>query len=147
MKNGFKRAFIDTALFIYLLEEQADFSDLTESFLNFCYANQVSLVTSIITHLEFCVKPYREQRLDVIDDYNSVIDDADTFVTSLTLLECDRAARLRAKYTGLKSFDALQIALAIKEGCDLFACNDKRLKSIKDIEILTLDALEDFGIS
>ncbi len=58
MKNGFKRAFIDTALFIYLLEEQADFSDLTESFLNFCYANQVSLVTSIITHLEFCVKPY-----------------------------------------------------------------------------------------
>ncbi len=86
-------------------------------------------------------------RLDVIDDYNSIIDDADIFVTSLTLLECDRAARLRAKYTGLKSFDALQIALAIKEGCDLFACNDKRLKSIKDIEILTLDALEDFGIS
>jgi len=146
MKNDFKRAFIDTALFIYLLEEQPDFSDLTEDFLNFCYANDVSLVTSIITHLEFCVKPYRERRLDLIDDYNNIIADADIFVTTLTLVDCDHAARLRAKYKGLKAFDALQIALAIKERCDIFACNDKRLKSVKDIDILTLDKLEDFGI-
>ncbi len=147
MKNDFRRAFIDTALFIYLLEEQPNFSDRAEDFLNFCYVNKVSLVTSIITYLEFCVKPYREQRLDLIDDYHGLINDADIFVTTLTLLDCDQAARLRAKYNGLKAFDALQIALAIKEGCEVFACNDKRLKIVKEIEVLTLDELGNLSIT
>lgn len=141
MKNDFKSTFIDTALFIYLLEEQPDFSDLTEHFLNFCYANNIRLVTSIITYLEFCVRPYREQRLDLIDDYNELIKDTGFFVTTVTLLDCDQAARLRANYKRLRAFDALQIALALKEGCEVFACNDKRLKAVNEIEVLTLDEL------
>lgn len=141
MKNDFKRAFIDTALLIYLLEEQPDFSDQAEAFLTRCYITEISLVTSIITYLEFCVNPYREQRLDLIDDYQNLIREASIFVTSVMLLDCDRAARLRAKYSGLKAFDALQIALAIKEGCEVFACNDKRLKIVTEIHVMTLDEL------
>lgn len=139
MKNDFKRAFIDTALFIYLLEEQPEFSDVAEDFLNTCYLDGVRFVTSIITYLEFCVKPYREQRLDLIEDYQNLIREADVLVSTLTLLDCDRAARLRAKYPGVKAFDALQLALAIKEGCDVFACHDKRLKVVNEIEVMTLN--------
>ncbi len=147
MKNDFKNAFIDTALFIYLLEEQPDFTDLSEHFLNVCYARNVRLVTSILTYLEFSVKPYREERTDLIDDYNSLLGDAHFFVTTVTLPDCDQAARLRAKYKSLKAFDALQIACALKEGCDVFACNDKRLKMVGEIDILILDDVRSLEIS
>lgn len=146
MKNDCKSAFIDTALFIYLLEEQGDFTDLSEFFLRVCYARNVRLVTSILTYLEFSVKPYREERHDLIDDYNSLLSEANFFVTTVTLPDCDQAARLRAKYSSLKAFDALQIACALKEGCDVFACNDKRLKRVEEIDILILDDVKNLEI-
>lgn len=141
MKTDFKRAFVDTALFIYLLEDQPAFAEATERFLNFCHVRQVELVTSILTYLEFCVKPYREHRLDLIQKYQEMIHASGFLVSTVTLPDCDQAAKLRAQYPGLKAFDALQIALALKEGCTIFACNDKRLKSVKEIEVLTLDEL------
>lgn len=73
MKTAFKSAFVDTALFIYLLEDQPVFAESTERFLNFCHTNQVNLVTSILTYLEFCVKPYREHRLDLVQKYHEMI--------------------------------------------------------------------------
>lgn len=92
MKTAFKSVFVDTALFIYL------------RFLNFCHTNQVNLVTSILTYSEFCVKPYREHRLDLIQKYQEMIH-----------------------------------ASAIKEHCEIFACNDKRLKIVTEIQVMTLD--------
>jgi len=139
MKNAFNTAFIDTALFIYLLEAHPNFADPTERFLTNCYARQVRLVTSVITHLEFSVKPYKEGRLDVIDDFRALLRDAAFVVASVSLPDCDVAARLRATYEGLKAFDALQIAVAIKEGCEVFVCHDKRLKNVNALNIMTLD--------
>ena len=141
MKTAFKSAFVDTALFIYLLEDQPAFAESTERFLNFCYTNQINLVTSILTYSEFCVKPYREHQLDLIHKYNEMIHLSGFLVSTVTLLDCDQAAKLRAKYPGLKAFDALQIALALKEKCEIFACNDKRLKTVNEIQVMTLDEL------
>ena len=139
MKNAFKTAFIDTALFIYLLEAHPNFADPTERFLASCYARKVRLVTSVITHLEFSVKPYKDGRLDVIDDFQALLKDAAFVVATVGLPDCDVAARLRATHEGLKAFDALQIAVAMKERCEVFVCNDKRLKNIHEIDIMTLD--------
>lgn len=49
------------------------------------------------------------------------------------------AARIRCMNTSLKSFDALQIAAAIEEGCDVFYTNDKLLRKVQgvDLEIRT----------
>lgn len=43
--------------------------------------------------------------------------------------------------TSLKSFDAIQLAAALEEGCDAFYTNDKRLKNVQgvDLEIRTLN--------
>jgi len=140
MTTDFKSTFVDTALFIYLSENNIDFADLSENFFNFCINKNIILKTSIITHLEFCVKPYRENKLEFIQKFEAFIEKAKIQVNQvITKNDCDLASKLRAKYIGLKNFDALQIAIAIKEKTDIFMTNDKKLKNITEISVFTID--------
>ena len=59
--------------------------------------------------------------------------DADIFIVPLTKEIANFAAQLRAKYFGLKSMDALQLASAIQNKCDIFLTNDKQLKQVTEI--------------
>jgi len=38
--------------------------------------------------------------------------------------------------------DAFQIAVAIREGCEAFLTNDRRLTRVTDLRVLVLDDLE-----
>ena len=53
----------------------------------------------------------------------------------------ETAARLRAKYDGVKLGDALQLAASIDCGCDEFFTNDKRLKQVTEANIVYLGDL------
>jgi predicted nucleic acid-binding protein len=141
MMTDFKKVFIDTALFIYLIEKHIEFGEISKNFFNFCGNNDKIIFTSTITHLEFSVKPYRENKLDLIDTFRKMISETGILISDVLQNDCDLAAQLRAKYISLKNFDALQIAIAIKENCDIFMCNDKKIKIISEIPIYTLDNL------
>ncbi len=60
----------------------------------------------------------------------------------MDLAVAKRASKLRAKYTFLKGFDAIQIAIAIENNCDAFLTNDKQLKKIREIKIVVLEDLK-----
>jgi predicted nucleic acid-binding protein len=51
------------------------------------------------------------------------------------------AADLRARYN-LRTPDALQLATAIKAGCDAFLTNDATLKKVTELKILVLSELQ-----
>ena len=51
-----------------------------------------------------------------------------------------KAAELRVSY-GIKLPDALQIAVALIAGCDVFLTNDDRLKRVTDLQILVIEEL------
>ena len=51
------------------------------------------------------------------------------------------AAKIRAKYSGIKTPDSLQLASAIESGCSLFLTNDKQLRQVEEIKILLVDDL------
>lgn len=62
---------------------------------------------------------------------------------NLTLIEistniAENAGVLRGKYSYLRTIDAIQLAAAIQNGIDAFLTNDKKLKSIKEINVLVL---------
>ena len=38
--------------------------------------------------------------------------------------------------------DALQLATAIETGCDMFYTNDRKLKQIDEINVITVDELQ-----
>ena len=51
------------------------------------------------------------------------------------------AAQIRAKYSGIKAMDALQLASAIISGCDVFLTNDKQLRQVAEIPVLLVEDL------
>jgi len=60
------KKFIDTAPFIYLIESHPDFADKVINLISESTINGDSLITSVITLMEFGVKPERGGRQDVI---------------------------------------------------------------------------------
>ena len=74
-------------------------------------------------------------------DFETFIFDANITISSLTKDVSKYAAQIRAKYSGIKSMDALQLASAIVSGCDLFLTNDKQLRQVEEIPVLLVDDL------
>ena len=135
----FKRVFVDTSLFIYLLEDNKEYGDKVAHFIKYCATSEISLSTSTVTYMEFCVKPYELARHDVIRIFETLLTELDFQLQEVTLPVADTAARLRSQYQGLRSMDALQISAAIHCRCDKFITNDRRLKQISEIEIMLID--------
>jgi len=48
------------------------------------------------------------------------------------------AGKLRGKYPALRAMDAIQLAVALDVGTDAFITNDRRLKSVTEIEVIIL---------
>lgn len=65
-----KKAFVDTAPFIYLIEkneQNPQYFDKVKKFFDDCYNNDVDFVTSVITMEEYMVFPYRIHSKEYID--------------------------------------------------------------------------------
>ena len=133
--------FIDTAPFIYMLEDNEQYSDKVRALVNEYYESDTPLFTSPLTYTEYCVVPYRSGNLQKIADFEAFISDAGISLVPLTTQIAKYAARLRSLYAGLKSMDALQLSSAIVSGCDVFLTNDKQLRQVEEIQVLLVDDL------
>jgi predicted nucleic acid-binding protein len=130
---------LDTAVFIYFIEEHPDYLPLVEPVLAGMDAGRWKGVTSTLTLLETLVVPYRAGNLQLADRYESLLASA----RGLRLVELDRpllrvAAQLRARYR-LRTPDALQLTAALTTECTAFMTNDRRLPEIAGLRILDLD--------
>lgn len=137
--TGFKKVFIDTAPFIYYLERSEQHFDKMRKFFRECCEYNVDIVTSAVTYEEYLVYPYRENRPELIDNFENFISGMDIQILSIDKEIAKQAAILRGRYQHFKAMDALQIASAIRSGCDLFLTNDKQLRQETEVACLTLD--------
>lgn len=135
------KIFIDTAPFIYMLEDNAQYSLRVRNVVSRYFAANVPLITSPLTFAEYCVVPYRQNALQKIMDFEAFISDAHITISSLTTEVAKCAAQIRAKYSGIKAMDALQLASAINSCCDVFLTNDKQLRQVEEISVLLVDDL------
>lgn len=122
---------------IYYIEEHPIFLKRIEPFIDKIVQGKAIGIASYVTLLELLVKPLREGRLDLVDQYKTILTE------KLEMVQMDeavsiKAAQLRAKY-GLKTPDAIQLASVIRKKGDIFITNDRGLKSVKEIKILTLE--------
>lgn len=137
--TGFKKVFIDTAPLIYYLERSEQYFDKMKGFFQDCCEHNVDIVTSAVTYEEYLVYPYRENRPELIDNFENFISSMDIRIISIDKEIARQEAKLRSKYQHFKAMDALQIASAIRSGCDLFLTNDKQLRQETEVVCLTLD--------
>lgn len=129
--TDYKKAFIDTAPFIYFIEKDSNhpqYYEKVKGFFKDGYDNDKRLLN----------KTY-----SLIDMFHRLVT-----VTSMDIVEINQdiakqAAQIRAEYTGFKAMDALQLAAASFSKCDLFLTNDKQLKQFKGMKCITVDELND----
>lgn len=139
--TGYKRIFVDTSLFIYYLENSRLYFDKMTKFFTKCYMNRIEIITSTITVEEYLVYPYSSQKTELIENFDRFLKYMNINVIPIDGEIARQGAEIRAKYKSFKAMDALQIATAIKSGCDVFFTNDKQLKQEKELPCITMENL------
>jgi predicted nucleic acid-binding protein len=129
---------LDTAAFIYFIEEHVDYVSLVEPIFEAIDGGALVGVTSGVTLLECLVVPYRAGDLALAERYEALL----TRSRGLKLVDLDQvllraAAQLRARY-GMKTPDALQVAAALREGSAVLVTNDRRLPLVPGLRVLQL---------
>jgi predicted nucleic acid-binding protein len=129
---------IDTAVFIYFIEENPRFLPLIDPLFREADQGARELVTSALTLLEVLVVPYRAGDRALAGRYEMLL----TRSRGIRLVDLTRdhvraAAELRAA-TGVKTPDALQLAAALSANCQTFLTNDRRLPMIPGLQIRQL---------
>jgi predicted nucleic acid-binding protein len=132
------RIAVDTAAFIYYIEEDARFMPLLEPLFAAVAGGERQIVTSALTILEVLVVPYRADDAQLADRYESLLSHS----RGVTVIDLSRdqlriAARLRAD-SGMKTPDALQVAAALGAGCRCFVTNDRRIPPVRGLRTLQL---------
>jgi predicted nucleic acid-binding protein len=89
--------------------------------------------------LEVLVIPLRTNNKELAERYRDIL----LYSEGLTTYEIsheisEKASKLRAEYS-IRTPDAIQIAIGLMYGADVFLTNDSELKKVKDIKTLTLD--------
>ena len=110
--TGFKRVFVDTAPFIYYLENNAQYKESIKRFFTDCLENKVQIVTSVITVEEYLVFPYSSGKMEFADNFKRFFDYMGVEVVDINSMIAERGAKIRGQYKAFKAMDALQIATA-----------------------------------
>lgn len=133
------RICIDTAPFIYFIEKDPKYQGIIKPVFAEIDAGKIDAITSTVTLLEVLVYPFRMKNESLAEQYREIL----LYSDGLTTFEIyhdvsELSSRLRAKYS-IRTPDAIQIAVGIIYGADIFLTNDSNLKKVKDIKMMILE--------
>jgi predicted nucleic acid-binding protein len=135
------KIYVDTAPFIYLIEDHPVYYSTVELYLSEAMQNGASLATSTITLAEFGVQPQRIGRLDLIQNFKDLIRDLNVDFQPVNEVVAEISYKLRATHPFLRPMDALHLATSIHLSCQYFLTNDLKLKQITEMRIVILEEL------
>jgi predicted nucleic acid-binding protein len=131
---------VDTAIFIYLIEEHPTFLPLIEPLFREADEGRRELVTSALTLLEVLVVPYRSGDQLLAARYEAILMRSRGIrLTEISRDHLRAAAQLRAS-TGVKTPDSLQLIAAFAGKCKAFLTNDRDLPTLPGIRIVQLSS-------
>lgn len=140
--RGVQRIFLDTSPVIYYVEKNPTYLAKVKPVFSRIDAGSLSAVTSPITLSECLVHPYRLQHVDCIVRFrNLIVNGSHVNFVLIDDTIADRAADLRAQHH-LTLPDALQLATALRAGCDAFLTNDPVLRRVTSIDVVVLDEVD-----
>jgi len=137
----FKRVYLDTSPIIYYLENNALYRDKMKRFFEDCLNREIKLVTSVITVEEYLVFPYATGKMEFANNFRRFLKYLNIEVVGIDDTIAEQAAELRGRFKYFRAMDALQIAAAVVNGCDMFLTNDKQLRQETALPCMTMDDL------
>lgn len=133
-------AALDTNLFIYAYGKKDYLGDLARAFLDDLKVLSPRIVISVLVFEEFLVQIYKKKLDKNINEYEDFI----TCGGLATVLDVNRevareAAKIRAKYHGIRTPDALHLASAIFAKANFFVTTDRRIpRKIENLKVIVL---------
>lgn len=134
---------LDTSVLIYYFEEIEQYYRLAEEIFDLVDVGKIKCFLSSISITEFVTKPYADGRIVDIERFKQFLTSQAIQVLSVTYEIAERAGKLRSQSPSTRTPDALIIATALENGCDVFITNDKDLKKF-EIPGFNVIVLEDF---
>lgn len=136
-----RRIALDTSVFIYQLEANPRYADLTDHVFAWLERVDHMAVTSTITMTELLVHPYQRSDEQQVDEFYALLStypNLNWIAPNLAI--ADTAARIRATHS-LRTPDALQAATAIQAEATGLITNDSAFERVKEFETLVLEHL------
>jgi predicted nucleic acid-binding protein len=129
---------VDTMLFVYHFEGNERFGKPAGALLAAAEQGRCSLVTSVLSLLEVLVIPKRHGMTELCRRYRELFSSFPNLsVQPIDSQIAEIAAGLRAAH-GIRTPDALHLATALQARADGFVSEDRRLRRIRELRILTL---------
>ena len=129
---------LDTAPFIYYIEDVAPYTDLLDPVFTLLENDTVRAVTSTVTFAEILTKPFADKNFSLADEIKFTLKSFSSLcVSAIDEKLAEAAALIRARYM-IRLPDALQLAAAIQGEATLFLTNDKKVKKLDAIQVLVL---------
>lgn len=136
-----ERAYFDTNVFIYLIENNVEYQDTIHRLIEQLESQECEIYTSELTLAECLVRPFQDDDVQSQETYKESIKTSDFLtvkpVSKNILIE---ASRLRTVAKN-KLPDSIHLATALAFECDIFVGNDKKLKTTDDITSVILSDL------
>ncbi|MBI4704089.1 MAG: type II toxin-antitoxin system VapC family toxin [Deltaproteobacteria bacterium] len=138
---GVRALGLDTAPLIYLIEKHPQFLPTMRLVARSIDEGRPRAATSVVTLTEVLARPMKLGRADLVVAYRGLLEGN----PSLQLVPIDgslavRAAELRSRH-GIRTPDALQIAAALRAGCDAFLTNDTELRRVTELAVFLVSDL------
>ena len=129
---------LDTAAFIYFIEDHPRFGPLVERLLVDADRGTRPVVTSALTLLEVLVVPYRVGDVALAQRYETILSRSrGVRLVDLDHTQLRTAAQLRATHR-VRTPDALQLAAALTQRCTAFVTNDRAMPRVPGLTVLQL---------
>jgi len=137
--------FIDTAPIIYYIEAHPVYGPVVKQLVTAFSDGRVAAYSSVITLAEVLPAPLRAKNEKLAKMFADFLKHGRNLkLVPISAEIAEEAGRLRARYSAVKAFDAMQISAALNVKAGLFITNDRKLKNVKEISVLVL---EDHAVS
>jgi predicted nucleic acid-binding protein len=129
---------LDTAPFIYYVEDVAPYADLLDPVFRLLEDHVLRAVTSTVTFAEILTKPFADKNFALADEIKLTLKSFSSLaVVSIDEKLAEAAALIRGRYA-IRLPDALQVSAAIQGEATVFLTNDKRVRKLAALEVLVL---------
>ena len=138
--TGHRKIGLDSNVLIYLIETQGPLADVAATIIDSIVAGQMQGVMSVIGLVEILAGPARAGNATAFEMTADALRDLPVLVTPLDTAIAEDAAWIRgALRIGFE--DAVHLASTRSTGATAFVTNDRRLRSIPNLEVIYLDDL------
>lgn len=134
---------LDTSVLIYYLEGIEPYNLLAQEIFQDIVDENIRGFLSAISVTEFVAKPLGTQKVIDVEGFKQFLVSLPIQVLGINYEIAERAGKLRSQYPSVPTPDALIVATALENDCDVFVTNDKRLKKL-EVYGLTVIVLKDF---